>query len=137
MEDQLTAQTMKLNESAPPGFLASGKSLINEVEKLREAVLLLCELQKELAKKLDEALDNPITKEAAVPCNRIIGLPILKEPDNQLNHEENTQSEMLQLSQMSVVSFSLLLRIASRPLRRFLAANGSGSCQSGQFDCPA
>jgi hypothetical protein len=37
---------------------APGKSLINEVEKLREAVLMLCELQKELAKKLDAALDG-------------------------------------------------------------------------------
>ena len=35
-----------------------GKSLINEVEKLREAVLLLCDLQRELAKKVDEALDG-------------------------------------------------------------------------------
>jgi hypothetical protein len=53
MEDQLTADNMQLNDIAPPGFLASGKSLINEVEKLREAVLLLCELQKELAAKID------------------------------------------------------------------------------------
>lgn len=33
-----------------------GKSLINEVEKLRGAVLLLCELQKELTKKVEAVL---------------------------------------------------------------------------------
>ena len=60
MDDQLTPDHMQLNEVAPPGFCAPGKSLITEVEKLREAVLMLCELQKELAKKLEEAL----TKEA-------------------------------------------------------------------------
>jgi hypothetical protein len=37
-----------------------GKSLVTEVEKLREAVLLLCELQREVAKKVDEALDGKI-----------------------------------------------------------------------------
>lgn len=41
-----------------------GKSLINEVEKLREAVLLLCELQKELTVRVEEAL-TIIAKEAA------------------------------------------------------------------------
>jgi hypothetical protein len=54
--ETLTAETMHLNEVAPPGFTAPGKSLINEVEKLRDAVLLLCELQRELAQKVDEAL---------------------------------------------------------------------------------
>jgi len=43
---------------------APGKSLINEVEKLREAVLLLCELQRELTVRVEEAL-TPNTKEAA------------------------------------------------------------------------
>jgi hypothetical protein len=42
---------------------APGKSLINEVEKLREAELLLCELQKQLTVRVEEALT--ITKEAA------------------------------------------------------------------------
>jgi hypothetical protein len=38
-----------------------GKSLITEVEKLREAVLLLCDLQKDLAQKVEAALPkNPI-----------------------------------------------------------------------------
>ena len=44
---------MRLNDVPPPGFTAPGKSLINEVEKLKEAVLLLCELQKQLVTKLD------------------------------------------------------------------------------------
>jgi hypothetical protein len=66
MEVQLTPDEVRLNTVAPPGFLASGKSLITEVEKLREAVLLLCELQKELAKKVDAALNNPITKKVSV-----------------------------------------------------------------------
>jgi len=35
-----------------------GKSLIHEVEQLREAVLLLCELQREVAKKVDESLNG-------------------------------------------------------------------------------
>jgi hypothetical protein len=56
MDDILTPETMQLNEVPPSGFCAPGKSLIHEVEQLREAVLLLCELQKDLAKKLDEAL---------------------------------------------------------------------------------
>ena len=42
-----------------------GKSLINEVEKLREAVLLLCELQKELTVRIEEALTT-IKEEAAL-----------------------------------------------------------------------
>jgi hypothetical protein len=33
-----------------------GKSLITEVERLREAVLLLCDLQRELASKVEAAL---------------------------------------------------------------------------------
>ena len=37
MENTLTPETMQLNEVAPPGFTAPGKSLINEVEKLKEA----------------------------------------------------------------------------------------------------
>jgi hypothetical protein len=40
-----------------------GKSLVTEVEKLREAVLCLCDLQQELAAKVEAALTkNPITK---------------------------------------------------------------------------
>jgi hypothetical protein len=63
MNDQLTSDTMQLNDVPPPGFTAPGKSLINEVEKLRGAVLLLCELQKQLTVRVEEAL-TPITKEA-------------------------------------------------------------------------
>lgn len=39
-----------------------GKSLIQEVEKLREAVVLLCDLQKALALKIDASLREPITQ---------------------------------------------------------------------------
>jgi len=53
MENTLTTENVKLNDVPPPGFTAPGKSLINEVEKLREAVLLLCDLQRELAAKID------------------------------------------------------------------------------------
>ncbi len=56
--DQLTSDNMQLNDVPLPGFTAPGKSLIGEIEKLREAVLLLCELQKEVAQKLDEVLVN-------------------------------------------------------------------------------
>ena len=44
---------MESTQSSP------GKSLIREIEQLREAVLRLCELQQELAKKLDAALESP------------------------------------------------------------------------------
>jgi hypothetical protein len=40
-------------ESSSPG-----KSLITEVERLRDAVLLLCELQRELALKVEAALQR-------------------------------------------------------------------------------
>jgi hypothetical protein len=56
MEHPLTPDNMQLNDVPPTGFTAPGKSLINEVEKLREAVLLLCDLQRELAKKVDATL---------------------------------------------------------------------------------
>ncbi len=42
-----------------------GKSLIKEIETLREAVVRLCDLQKELALKVTEALQKP-TKNGAV-----------------------------------------------------------------------
>ena len=57
--ENLTPDKIKLNDVPPPGFTAPGKSLINEVEKLREAVLLLCDLQRELARKVDEAMQSP------------------------------------------------------------------------------
>jgi|GEM_PF-4820701 len=55
-DNQLTPETVKLNEQEPDGYCAPGKSLIHEVEKLRNAVLLLCDLQRELATKLDAKL---------------------------------------------------------------------------------
>jgi hypothetical protein len=62
--EQLNPESVRLNEVEPEGFCAPGKSLINEVEKLREAVLLLCDQQKELAANLDAAL-SPINGKAA------------------------------------------------------------------------
>ncbi len=55
-DPKLTAETIKLNEVAPEGYCAPGKSLIHEVEKLRNAVLLLCDLQRELARNLNHFL---------------------------------------------------------------------------------
>jgi hypothetical protein len=53
---------MKLNEVAPDGFCSEPRSLFFEVTKLREAVLRLCDLQRELAVKVEAALPkNPIT----------------------------------------------------------------------------
>jgi hypothetical protein len=51
-----------------------GKSLIKEVEKLREAVVMLCGLQKELAQKVEAALKGQIkvyelTKERTRTCD--------------------------------------------------------------------
>ncbi len=53
MEHTLTPENMHLNEVPPPGFTAPGKSLITEIEKLRDAVLLMCDLQRKLAAKTD------------------------------------------------------------------------------------
>ncbi len=57
-DTKLTAPTVKLNEVEPQGFTAPGKSLISEVEKLRGAVLLLCELQRELAATVNAMHDG-------------------------------------------------------------------------------
>lgn len=50
--ENITPQTMQLNEVEPRGFTAPGKSLIAEIERLREAVLMLCEAQRELTATL-------------------------------------------------------------------------------------
>jgi hypothetical protein len=63
MNDQLTSDNMQLNDVPPPGFTAPGKSLINEVEQLKKAVLLLCELQEELTKKVETVLMGNTTTE--------------------------------------------------------------------------
>ena len=54
--ENLTPETMQLNEVQPPSFCAPPKSLITEIEKLREAVLILCDLHKQLAAKVDATL---------------------------------------------------------------------------------
>jgi hypothetical protein len=59
--DPLTPATMKLNEVEPEGFCNEPRSLFYEMTKLREAVLRLCDLQQELAVKVEAALtNNPI-----------------------------------------------------------------------------
>ena len=52
----ITPQTMKLNDVEPEGFTHEPRSLFYEVTKLREAVLLLCDLQRELDRKVEAAL---------------------------------------------------------------------------------
>jgi hypothetical protein len=71
MEDQLTPENMQLNEVPPASFCTPGKSLIYEVEQLREAVLRLCDLQRELAKKLDAAL-NSVSKPSPLTENHFL-----------------------------------------------------------------
>ena len=63
--DQLTPDTMQLNDVPPTGFTAPGKSLIGEIEKLHHQVAILCDaiaglcdLQREAARKLDALLSN-------------------------------------------------------------------------------
>jgi hypothetical protein len=50
-----------------------GKSLIEEVERLREAVLRLCDLQQELALRVEAALQNnhPINGGNATPAEGV------------------------------------------------------------------
>jgi hypothetical protein len=73
MTNELTPQNMRFpNDTTPPkGFCSEPRLLSHEVWQLNnqvgvlcDAVARLCELQKELAAKLDAALNNPITKEA-------------------------------------------------------------------------
>jgi hypothetical protein len=62
--ESITPGTMHLNEVEPKGFCDSPRSLFLEVTQLREAVVRLCELQKELAAKVEAALTKkPITSE--------------------------------------------------------------------------
>jgi hypothetical protein len=65
MEDQLTADNMQLNDIAPPGFLASGKSLINEVEKLRVEVNTMREALLRLIDVLQRQSETAVKEEAA------------------------------------------------------------------------
>ena len=54
--ESLTPDTMKLNEVAPEGFCNEPRSLFYEVTRLKDAVLRLCDLQQELAAKVEAAL---------------------------------------------------------------------------------
>jgi len=67
MEDQLTSSNMKLNEVQPEGFCNEPRVLSREVWQLNsqvaalcDAIARLCELQREMAKKLDTIASNPI-----------------------------------------------------------------------------
>ena len=71
---QLTPSEIRFpNDAAPPeGFCDSPRSLTHELWRLNaqvaalcDAIARLCELQREVAKKLDEALNKPIAKEVA------------------------------------------------------------------------
>ncbi len=69
--ENLTPDSIKFpNDTIPPqGFTAPGKSLISEIERLRDAVLMLCELQKEVAKKLEALTNNPIVMGERTTCH--------------------------------------------------------------------
>ena len=64
--EHITAETMKLNEVQPDGFVAEPRILSHEVFKMREQVSALCdavlqlvELQREANKRLEAALHPP------------------------------------------------------------------------------
>jgi hypothetical protein len=62
MSENITPTTMKLNEVEPEGFCGEPRSLFHEVSRLRQAILRLCDLQQELAAKVEAALTkNPIS----------------------------------------------------------------------------
>jgi hypothetical protein len=64
MSETITPATMQLNEVEPEGFCNEPRSLFHEVTKMREALLRLCDLQRELALKVEVALTrNPINGE--------------------------------------------------------------------------
>ena len=70
--DPITPKLMQLNETEPQGFTTAPRVLSFEVAKMREqiaalcdAVLLLTELQREVAQKVEAALSSPINGEAA------------------------------------------------------------------------
>lgn len=61
--ESITPETMQLNEAEPVGFCDTPRSLFQEVTRLRDAVVRLCDLQQELAAKVEAALTkNPIGK---------------------------------------------------------------------------
>jgi hypothetical protein len=58
MSDNLTANTMKLNETEPEGFCDTPRSLFHEVTRLSEAVLRLCDLMGELDRKVTSVIEQ-------------------------------------------------------------------------------
>lgn len=63
--ESLTAETMKLNEDAPPGFTSEPFVLSREVKALRRDVNEMHETLLELVELLQEKSEPTITKEAA------------------------------------------------------------------------
>ncbi|HEY6766533.1 MAG TPA: hypothetical protein VI386_17375 [Candidatus Sulfotelmatobacter sp.] len=69
--DNITPESIKLNEVEPEGFVAEPRILSQEVASIRQQVTALCEavkrlvdLQSEANRKLEAALNgNPITGE--------------------------------------------------------------------------
>jgi hypothetical protein len=64
MSEELTAETMHLNEVEPEGFTSEPRSLFFEVTKMREALLRLCDLMGELDRKVTSVIEHkqpPIT----------------------------------------------------------------------------
>ncbi len=49
---------MKLNEIEPEGFCNEPRSLFNEVTRLKDAVLRLCDLMEELDRKVTTAINQ-------------------------------------------------------------------------------
>jgi hypothetical protein len=63
--ENLTAETMKLNEVAPPGFTSEPFILSREVKALRRDINEMHDTLLELVELLQEKSESPITKEAA------------------------------------------------------------------------
>jgi hypothetical protein len=65
MNDQLTSETMKLNEVAPPGFCDEPFILSNEVKALRREVNAMRDALLQLVDVMRQKSESPITKEGA------------------------------------------------------------------------
>jgi len=65
MSDQLTPQTMQLNEVAPSGYCNEPFILSNEVKALRREMNAMREALLQLIDLLQQKSEPPITKEAA------------------------------------------------------------------------
>ena len=55
--ENLTPETMQLNEVAPEGFCNEPRSLFYEVTKLRQAVMKMCDVMQQLDHKIETQSD--------------------------------------------------------------------------------